>query len=734
LTVAILNQPAVDAANSAINAGRVNRTDNWSMSDEDEAALLGPYGDDWEAYSLAFLGLRGTPTTPTDKANYLYGVSKLVGDRLTLFRDALVGVIEAAGQIMDQTIVDTAQELLDQVDGRPEETGEPTETTAAPLAIRASLKIDAQADGADRGKRPRVVIDAYGGGPMTVPGFGPLVLDLAGLSLPDSLPLLAQHENTLDAVAGAGSPRVESGRLVIRGTLAGSEAGRRVAALLEDSVPLQASVGVTPGDRVKVRPGERVEVNGRTIEAGKEGLSLVKSGALREVSILPLGADSSTSIHVAAKASRRKAVDINIDFDPARDERERILKIKATCRNEFPMIENQAIRDGWTLEETKGRVLDAIRASRSSGPSMIHGLPAAGFKPGETLQAACMLFAGQGEAVVKAFRNGEQLANTIEAPHGWAELCAMALRLEGQHIPSNRMEMIKAAFTTVSMPTALGSSIEKLALNPFLELSENWMAISRIVPAKTFRQGKAVRIAASTALQLVPSTGELKSGPISEDTFTYQMNTYGKIFGLSRQAIINDDAGILADTPQVLGSEAARTVSDLFFSVVIGAQAAGYFSSANNNLLTGSLDIIPIAAAVAALASQRDADNRVLNLQPKTLLVPAALRFLGTQALVSDTLQRNYTSDQVARGNPLADYGIQIRSEARLDVDSPKNWYLYAPVLWAPMLVAALDGRLGINVESMPMEANYLGMQWRGYLDVGVSLGEQRAAVKSIGS
>jgi len=51
-------------------------------------------------------------------------------------------------------------------------------------------------DGAATTARPRVMGLAYGGGKISLPGWKhPIVVDLAGLTLPESVPLLANHEN-----------------------------------------------------------------------------------------------------------------------------------------------------------------------------------------------------------------------------------------------------------------------------------------------------------------------------------------------------------------------------------------------------------------------------------------------------------------------------------------------------------------------------------------------------------
>ena len=46
------------------------------------------------------------------------------------------------------------------------------------------------------GTRPKIVGTAYSGGKMSLPGWkNPVVVDLSGMELPESVPLLANHEN-----------------------------------------------------------------------------------------------------------------------------------------------------------------------------------------------------------------------------------------------------------------------------------------------------------------------------------------------------------------------------------------------------------------------------------------------------------------------------------------------------------------------------------------------------------
>jgi hypothetical protein len=81
--------------------------------------------------------------------------------------------------------------------------------------------------------QPRsVVITAYSGGLMNVPGWGPLVIDLAGLDLSaPQVGILVDHDDSLNGIVGHGEAVVRDGKLLVAGTLAGTDAARQIIAL-----------------------------------------------------------------------------------------------------------------------------------------------------------------------------------------------------------------------------------------------------------------------------------------------------------------------------------------------------------------------------------------------------------------------------------------------------------------------------------------------------------------------
>src|SRR6056297_1679014 len=72
-------------------------------------------------------------------------------------------------------------------------------------------------------QNPRVSGLAYSGGKMNLPGWKhPVVVDLAGLQIPENVPLLTNHENRTTSRVGMVSASIEESSLVISGEITSS--------------------------------------------------------------------------------------------------------------------------------------------------------------------------------------------------------------------------------------------------------------------------------------------------------------------------------------------------------------------------------------------------------------------------------------------------------------------------------------------------------------------------------
>lgn len=600
--------------------------------------------------------------------------------------------------------------------------------------------------------RPRISILAYSGGLMRVPAWGDVALDLDGLDASGQIALLADHDARVSGVVGHGTAEARDGKLLVNGVLSGAgEAAKQIVVMTRGGFQFQASVGVTPTEHERVRPGDAVEVNGRTLSAAG-GFTLVRKGKLREVSVTPLGADANTSVAIAAsrKNGKRGNMDVHeVDEQAIRaDERERLNQIESICRGpgggwganqkKVDELKASAISGEIEVADLSAQVLNILRESRPNITGIRHQTSVGGVT---TLEAALLGRMGLAEL-------GEKSLGALAMEHGEGlrishalDLCRAALRLDGVDEPHGREEMVKAALSTYSLPVALGNVANKVLLEAYTDAPATWRSIAAIRSAGDFKDQTAIRPSFTGSLQPVAPGGELKHGGVSEWTATYRVDTFGRILSIDRRDLVNDDLGVFDDTARAFGRAAMRRLNDLVFQVLLD-NAGGFFSLANGNLLEGIdtvLSIDSLAEAITAMLTQRDDEGNDLDLRPRTLLVPPELQPTAKAILESEFIQQ--LADRQPTGNSLR-RAVSIEVEPRLNNNakygtaaSEKHWYLFSAPSNAAMVVAFLQGRQAPTVEFFGLSAdvNRLAASWRVYHDFGAALVDPRAAVRSKG-
>lgn len=597
----------------------------------------------------------------------------------------------------------------------------------------------------DMGKLPRVSILAYTGGIMKVPGWGNTVIDLANIDASGGVAILSDHDSSRRGVVGHGSAQVRDNRLVVTGSISATgQAAREIVDASKNGFPWQASVGVEVIERRQVRAGDTVSVNGRNIVAPEGGLTLVTRGRLREVSIVGIGCDGGTVVSIAASKNMEKNMDVQVQdndvqvkdgLDEQADESKRVANIASICGTKYPDIQAQAIEDGWDENRTE---LEVLRASRPKAPGVLGSHPVVA--TGSVLEAALLTHMGHfglGEKALGpvAMEQADRLGAT-----SMIDLCRAALRVDGRDVPTGRMELVKAALSTMSLPTALGNVANKVLLDSYNETPASWRAFCAVRSTSDFKTNTAIKPSFTGQLEQVPAGGELKHGGVSEALTTFAVDTFGKMLSIDRRDIINDDLSVFEDAAASFGRMAMRKVSDLVYEVLL-ANENNFFSVANGNYLDGAdsaLCIDGLASAIALMRTQRDDEGNDLDLRPATLLVTPELEPVARMLLESEFVQR---AEDVPTGNSLR-RAVNLEVEPRLSNTtkfgsdaSTKHWYLFTKPNAAGMIVAFLNGRQTPTVEyfGLDQDVNRLAVAWRVYHDFGSALCDPRAAVRSKG-
>ena len=654
----------------------------------------------------------------------------------------------------------------------------------------------------------RVIGVAYSGGKMRLPGWSqPVVVDLSGLEIPDSIPLLTNHENRTSSRVGMVNARVEDGTLVVEGEiLSSSGQAKGVVEQAKAGADWQLSIGAEVKDAELVR--SRRTVNGQT-QTGP--FYHIKQSVLREVSIVAVGADISTRMRVAAKFNLYggqtmdfekwlqehgiNAAELNDEQkaklkaafekgeDPpelepeqkkdtktakdsvtkdspvqaaanareeaetaVRTERERVAAIQEICASEFPRIEREAIKLGWTLEDTSQKVLKAMRENRPQADVHLSVNRDRGREyDTKTLEAALCLRAGiSDETLVKAY--GEQIVEMAwhDRDISLQQLFLECARLEGVSVPRTFCnDTIRAAFSTVSLPGILNNVANKKLLKSFQAQPVVATKLCSEGELNDFKESERYRLTDVGDLEPVAPDGELKHGGLTEEKATNQLGTFGKIFALTRQMIYNDDLGAFLKVPEGMGARAARKIDQLFFTRLL-SNPNSLFSTAHKNYQEGAdtaLSGDSLTEAIQMFLDQIDADGQPINVAPKFLLVPTALKMTARELLNSTFYFATGSTDKrrIPTYNALADEDLEVvtspyLSNANYTGSSSKAWYLFAdPSIVDTFEIGYLKGRNTPTVEQGETDFDTLGVKFRVYFDLGVREQDYRGMVKSKG-
>lgn len=249
-----------------------------------------------------------------------------------------------------------------------------------------------------------------------------------------------------------------------------------------------------------------------------------------------------------------------------------------------------------------------------------------------------------------------------------------------------------------------------------------------------FKTATVYQISEAGDLLPMSQSGEFKFDEMSDHGVSKAIATFGRSFGMNRQALINDDIGILTKIPEAYVRAADRGINKLVYKV-LGSNPAIYdgtalFHATHNNLAGAgaAIDIDPVSNGRAAMRKQKNLRGQeTLNIGPRFMLVPAAKETRAQQFL-----SVNVVPAELGKVNPFAGT-LEIVSDAELDTYSTTAWYLAAAQGDIDTIeVTYLNGDDMPKLESQ-VGFDFLGIKWRIYIDYGVNVLDFRGLYKNPG-
>lgn len=351
---------------------------------------------------------------------------------------------------------------------------------------------------------------------------------------------------------------------------------------------------------------------------------------------------------------------------------------------------------------------------------------------------------------------------TLQAAHdkfkgriGLKQLFLIAAEANGHHKNhSNEVDRdtLRAAFSNQDRPAIRASGFSVLTISNVVAATANkfimrgWnsvdqtaLRLAKIQNVRNFQTVTTVSLTDTAIYEKVGSDGEIKHGTLGDLTYTNKADTYARMLAITRQDIINDDLGALTDVPMKLGNGAMKKLNDIFWTEFLGLVGAAFFASGNSNINTGvaTMTAAGIDATYVIFKNQTNPDGTPLGVEPAIILVPTALEGAALRQVRSEQYVTGATT--LEGSNNIWANRFEVLSSPYISNSSYTGntsvawWMLANPEILPVIGIAALNGQVEPTVDTAEADFDVLGVQMRGYNDVGVNDQEYRGGVHSDG-
>ena len=413
---------------------------------------------------------------------------------------------------------------------------------------------------------------------------------------------------------------------------------------------------------------------------------------------------------------------------------QRSSEIVSLCRD-FEVDSAEYIKEGKSVDEVRSIILNKIKTERAAIAA--GNVQITGEAEQDKIRAAAvdgLLLRGSMISEDKA----DKSANEFRAM-SMRDLAIECLEREGvskAHRLSDE-DLFKRAVTPDSQFAAIVDNTVKKSMATAYKAAEptfdKWCGIGS---NSDFKEAAHYQLSEAGDLVQMSQSAEFKFDEMKDSKVTKKVLTYGRSFGFTRQALINDDLGILTKVPAAYVRAALRGRNKLVYKVLAGNDniydGKKLFHADHGNLGTaGAISVSSLAELTKLMRKQKNIRGKeTLNIKPEFLIVPAALEAQAGQLLVS-------TADPAGNNSGVANIyrnAFSLIVDAELDDYSETAYYVAAnPADIDTIEVTYLNGNQQPILESQ-VGFDFLGIKWRIIDDFGVTALDYRGLAKNAGA
>lgn len=735
-----LNQVGVNHANSLIEQGKVDKESDWSFTAEDGNKILGD--NNWNEYKKWFLAIDDEQNEDT-KAHYKFPYGK----DGKVYRKGVIAAKQRAAQQGYTEIANAADKLLQKIDKKEKKQ---IETDLPPIDARMRRTFPCEMRGILDDEN-RIVEVSFSSEEPVERWYGKEIL----LHTKEAINFKPIKEVGSILINHDPNQRVakplkiwldeenKKGRAIIQfGT---TQKAMEAYQEIKDQTLRGVSVGYQVHKWLKLQ--EKEQWNGF-----KGPAYIAQRWSVFEFSLTPVPADPSVGVGRTVgqenkkedktmpaeekKEKIKKTEEIQREAKEA--ERKRVMEIRSLCKmhNIDEELMDEMIEQDYTVERAKDLILQKL-AERNTPIGRVETGEDEKDKLNRAIQEGLLLRAGFISAEKAKDSGAEDFASRplVEI----ARECLIRSNIPCRGL--SKMDMVARAFTHTSsdFPLILEGVANKALMQGFEEEPETWREWCDVGSVSDFKENKLVRPGEFDDLDKIPEGAEYKYGTVSEQQEKYSIATYGKLFSITRQTIINDDLNALTGIPKEMGAAARRKIADLAYGVLTTNPTMGdgvALFHANHGNLAGagaapSTDTIK--AAIKAMLKQKDiGGKRRLNIRPQFIIVR-----IEDGIDVEELLGMQYIDFKTAGGkvsakpNILRKYNLKVISDGRLD-DAGTAWYVAGPK-GKTVTIFFLDGKQAPALEQKKGWA-VDGVEFKVRIEAGAKAISWKALYKNPGA
>lgn len=451
----------------------------------------------------------------------------------------------------------------------------------------------------------------------------------------------------------------------------------------------------------QVQTGTETPTNDAQAAATDEGTRAGTPGTPAATTVVNNGTEGEEQRSTAAEVQAALA-----------EERKRSSEINRLCRHHGLGDEFAAdlVDRGVPLDEARSAVLDKLEESDPMNGRSYE--PARANNRGEEQREVQYR-----DALTTALQHRHQ-PGQVELGDDAREFRGMTLMEMARHALERRgvstrgmskMELAGAAFqmraagyhSTSDFPAILANVANKTLRDAYESTQRTFMSFARRSVITDFKPVQRTQLGGAPDLEKVLESGEFKYGTMGEGKEVYALATYGKVLGITRQALINDDMDAFTRIPAAFGASAADLESDIVYAILkdnpVMSDGTPLFHADHGNL--GSAAVIneaSLAKAEEAFSKQKGLEGRLISVRPRFLVVPTGQRFLEARKQVAQTTPNNTTDV-----NPYAGMYDIVVEPRLLPSSGQAPWFLAAdPARIDTIEYAYLDGQEGVFTET----------------------------------